>query len=445
MAGISSGRILSRRALLGLGAGALVAPALSACGGVSTSGADGGEGAVNFLSTQFAPVEERLRFETILKNRVKGTDVAFNSVDINTFTTTVRSQVDAKKVELSLVGGLHGDLAPQASRLMDLDDVAKALAGKGIDNELLELGKLGGVSTKYVPWMQATYLLAINKKALEWLPSGANPQTLTYDQLLQWAVAGRAGNGGKPIFGLPAGPKGLYHRFFQGYLLPSFTGAQVTRFRSADAVTGWNWMREMWANTNAASTGYDFMQEPLERGEVLVAWDHVARLVNAPKARPHDWLMVPAPRGPKGLGYMLIVAGLGIPSGAPEADRAKDVIKALAEGDTQVDVLRQNAFFPVVDATMPADLPGGVGLEAPAVQKQQDADNAIVSLPPVGLGAKDGEVSQIFKNTFKEICIDRKPVRQVLDAQGGQLDVILAQLKAPCWKPDPAGAVCEVG
>jgi multiple sugar transport system substrate-binding protein len=445
MSSISSGPTLSRRTLLGAAAAIGATPVLSACGGVSTSGADGGEGAVNFLSTQFSPVEERQRFETILKNRVKNIEVAFNPVDNANFTTTIQSQVDAKKVEISLIGGLHGDLAPQAARLVDLGDVAKTLASKGVDQELLDLGKLGGSTTKYIPWMQATYLLAINKKALQWLPSGAKEDSLTYDQLLQWAIAGRAGNGGKPIFGMPAGPKGLYHRFFQGYLLPSFTGAQMTRFRSADAVAGWNWMKELWANTNTASTNYDFMQEPLERGEVLIAWDHVARLVNAPKSKPGDWLMVPAPRGPKGLGYMLVIAGLGIPNGAPEAGRAKDVIKALAEGDTQVEVLRQNAFFPVVDANLPSDLPGGVGLEAPAVKKQQDADGAIVSLPPVGLGAKDGEVSQIFKNTFKEICIDKKPVQQVLDSQGGQLDVILSQLKVPCWKPDPAGAACQVG
>jgi multiple sugar transport system substrate-binding protein len=445
MSSISSGPTLSRRTLLGAAAAAGAATGLSACGGVSTSGADGGKGAVNFLSTQFTPVEERQRFETILKNRVKNIEVAFNPVDNANFTTTIQSQVDAKKVEISLIGGLHGDLAPQAARLIDLDDVASALKDKGIDSELLDLGKVGGSTTRYIPWMQATYLLAINKKALQWLPSGADPEKLTYDQLLQWAIAGRQGNGGKPIFGMPAGPKGLYHRFFQGYLLPSFTGAQMTKFRSADAVAGWNWMKELWANTNTASTNYDFMQEPLERGEVLVAWDHVARLVNAPKSKPDDWLMVPAPRGPKGLGYMLVIAGLGIPNGAPEAGRAKDVIKALAQGDTQVEVLRQNAFFPVVDASLPSDLPGGVGLEAPAVKKQQDAEGAIVSLPPVGLGAKDGEVSQIFKNTFKEICIDKKPVQQVLDAQGGQLDVILSQLKVPCWKPDPANTVCQVG
>ena len=29
-------------------------------------------------------------------------------------------------------------------------------------------------STEYVPWMQATYIMAANKKALQYLPKGAN-------------------------------------------------------------------------------------------------------------------------------------------------------------------------------------------------------------------------------------------------------------------------------
>ena len=62
------------------------------------------------------------------------------------------------------------------------------------------------------------------KKALQWLPSGADVQKLTYDQFLAWMTAAKRGNGGKPVFGFGAGPKGLYHRFFQGFLLPSFTG-----------------------------------------------------------------------------------------------------------------------------------------------------------------------------------------------------------------------------
>ena len=92
------------------------------------------------------------------------------------------------------------------------------------------------------------------------------------------------------------------------------------------------------------------MQEPLDRGEVLVAWDHVARLVGATKDKPDDWLMVPAPRGPKGRGYMLVLAGLALPEGRAGAASAKQVIRGLADAAQQVEMLRQNAFFPVTSA-----------------------------------------------------------------------------------------------
>ncbi|AGZ41924.1 ABC transporter substrate-binding protein [Actinoplanes friuliensis] len=440
----TDGPRISRRALLALGAGVTAAPVLSACGGVSTSGTSGEAGTVTLMSNQFSPVEEKQRFEKILKDRVTAEKVAFNQVDTGIFSSTIQTQVEAGKVQVGVVGALHGDLAQHTSRLIDLDDVIGSLGDRGFAPELTGLAKLGGGTTKYVPWMQASYVLAVNKKALEWLPSGADVQKLTYDQLLSWTTAARQGNGGKPVFGIPAGVKGLYHRFFQGFLLPSFTGAQITAFRSAEAVTAWEYMKDLWAQTARGSTTYDNLQEPLQRGEVLIGFDHVARLVGAPADKPDDWLMVPAPTGPKGLGYMLVLAGLGIPKGAPETDKAKEVIKALTTPEVQLDVLRQNAFFPVTNAQVPADLPGAIALAQQAIKAQRDAPKALLSLPPVGLGARDGEVGQIFKNCFKEICLDNKPVRQVLDAQAGQLNAILDELKIPCWQPDPAGNPCRV-
>jgi multiple sugar transport system substrate-binding protein len=434
---------ISRRALLALGAGVAAAPVLSACGGVSTSGTSSGSGSITLMSNQFSPVEEKQRFEKILKDRVTAEKVAFNQVETGIFASTLQSQVEAGKVQISVVGALHGDLAPHAARLTDLDDVLGSLADRGFSTELTTLAKLGGSTTKYVPWMQASYVLAVNKKALQWLPGGVDVQKLTYDQLLAWMTAARQGNGNKPVFGIPAGVKGLYHRFFQGFLLPSFTGGQITTFHSPEAVTAWEYMKQLWAQSATASTNYDNMQEPLQRGEVLVGFDHVARLVGAPADKPGDWLMVPAPSGPKGLGYMLVLAGLGIPKGAPEMDKAKDAIKTLTTPDVQIEVLRQNAFFPVTNAKVPTDLPGAIALANGAINAQRSAPNAILSLPPVGLGTRDGEVAQLFKNCFKEICLNGKPVKQVLDAQAGQLNAIMDQLKVPCWQPDPAGSPCR--
>jgi multiple sugar transport system substrate-binding protein len=433
---------LGRRTVLGLGIGAAAAPVLAACGGAETSGG-GGEGAVAFLSTQFEPVEERGRFEQILADRVTDVDVAFNPVDNSIFATQVQSQVDAGEVSISLVGGLHGDLAPHTERLIDLDDVAQAVADRGISAEMTELSRLTGTTTKYIPWMQASYVLAVQNQALEWLPSGADVANLDYEQLLDWAIAGRQANG-DPILGLPAGPEGLLHRFFQGFLLPSFTGGMVTTFRSPEAVTAWEYMAELWANTAPASTNYDRMQEPLLRGEVLVAFDHVARLVEAPADNPDGWTMVPAPRGQAGLGYMLVIAGLGIPRGAPEEEAAKQVIQALLEPETQLEVLRQNAFFPVVQATPPGDLPPAIALEADAVQAQQSAPDALLALPPVGVGERDGEVAQVFRDCFRGVCLDGRPAQEVVEEQAEVLDGILAELNIPCWPPDPDSDSCRV-
>lgn len=438
----SHGSRVTRRAVLGMGAGLAAAPVLAACGGATTTGG-GGEGAVTFLSTQFEPVEERARFERILADHVS-TPVAFNPVDAGVFATQIQSQVDAGRVEVSLVGGLHGDLVPHVDRLTEVGALAESARRHGVAADLLELGRLGGDTPRYVPWMQATYVLAVHQRALEWLPSGVDPQRLTYDDLLDWMVAARQANG-SPVFGLPAGPEGLYHRFLQGYLLPSFTGGQITTFRGPEAVTAWEYLTELWANTAPASTNYDRMQEPLQRGEVLVAFDHVARLVDAPADNPDEWLMVPAPRGPYGLGYMLVVAGLAIPRGAPDEAGARAVVEALLAPETQVEVLRQNAFFPVVDADLPADLPPTIRLEAEAVRAQQEDPDALVSVPPVGLGERDGEVSQIFKDCFQEICLDGRPPAEVLDRQGALLNEILADLHVPCWQPDPPSDHCQVG
>lgn len=431
-------RAITRRAVLG---GLLTAPFLGACAGFDTSGA-AAPGTVGFLSTQFTPVEERSRYEQVLRSKLP-VPVAYNPVTGGVFTTTIRSQAQAHNVRTALIGGLYGDLAPLADTLDDVGGLLGQLSGAGYSDTLRKLTTLGGPTPKFVPWMQATYILAVNKQALQWLPAGADVRELTYDQFLAWARAGQAATG-RPVFGLPAGPSGLYYRFFQGYLLPSFTGGQITTFAGADAEAAWTYMSQLWAATAPASTNYEYMQEPLARGEVLVAWDHVARLVGATKAEPDDWLMVPAPRGPKGRGYMLIIAGVALPKGGLERAAAEAVIRGMATTDVQVETLRQNAFFPTTAAALPTDLPGGISLEAAAVRAQAASEDALLALPPVGLGSRDPQVGQVFKDCFKEICLGRRPVRPVLDEQAGRLSALLGQAKTPCWAPDPPAPACAV-
>ncbi len=431
-------RPITRRAVLG---GLLAAPLLAACAGFDTSGA-ATPGTVGFLSTQFTPVEERQRYEQVLRSELS-VPVAYNPVEGAVFTTTIRSQAQAHNVRTALIGGLYNDLAPLADAFDDVSGLLRDLAPAGFSKQILQLTTLGGPIPKFVPWMQATYIVAVNKQALRWLPPGADVKDLSYDQYLAWARAAQAG-AGRPVFGIPAGPKGLFYRFIQGYLLPSFTGGQVTTFRGADAEAAWTYMTQLWAATAPASTNYEYMQEPLARGEVLVAWDHVARLIGVTRDKPDDWLMVPAPRGPKGRGYMLIIAGLALPKGGLERAAAEQVIRGIASPGMQIETLRQNAFFPVTSVQLPADLPPGIADEAAAVQAQAASRDAIVALPPVGLGSRDAQVGQVFRDSFREICLDRRPIRGVLDEQAGRLEALLAEAKVPCWAPDPAAPVCAV-
>jgi multiple sugar transport system substrate-binding protein len=187
------------------------------------------------------------------------------------------------------------------------------------------------------------------------------------------------------------------------------------------------------------------MQEPLMAGEVMIAFDHVARLKDALVAAPNDYVTFPAPSAAKGRGFMPVVAGLGIAPGAPNRAGAAAAIDHLLKPETQVAMARELGFFPVVKADLPADLPGGIKLLVEGVAKTQGAKDALVSLLPVGLGAKGGEFSKVYLDTFQAIVLRGAPIRATLDAQAATLQTIMNETKAPCWAPDKASAgPCQI-
>jgi multiple sugar transport system substrate-binding protein len=247
------------------------------------------------------------------------------------------------------------------------------------------------------------------------------------------------------MLGFPAGPQGLMHRFFQGYLYPSYTGGVVRSFKNPDAAAMWADFKELWAHVNPRSTSYGFMQEPLLADEVWIAWDHTARLLDALRQRPDDFVAFPAPAGPKGRGYMPVVAGLSIAQGAPNRAGAAQVIEFLSRPQTQITTAVETGFFPVVRAELPADMPAGVRLAADAIGKTQAARDALVSLLPVGLGDKGGEFNKVYLDTFQRIVVRGQDIKQALATEGAKLASIMQATGAPCWAPDAASTgACPV-
>jgi multiple sugar transport system substrate-binding protein len=187
------------------------------------------------------------------------------------------------------------------------------------------------------------------------------------------------------------------------------------------------------------------MQEPLLSGEVWVAFDHVARLIQAFNEQPESFVAFPAPAGSAERGYMAVVVGLGIPNDAPNPEAAIELIDYLTQPETQTRVLNELAFFPVVAAVDTSDLPAGVALEAVAVEATVNAEDAIPALLPVGLGARGGEINEIFRAAFDRVVIDGEDATMVLEEEAANLQALLDDTGAPCWAPDPASeGPCQV-
>lgn len=393
---------------------------------------------VLFWSTQAKPVEEA---QAMREKVLAGAgDVDYQPNDGGPWLTRLQAELQAGSGSIGVLGALHGDYsAMNPDDLVDLDGL-----GASASDTFNNLAKLGTGKMQYIPWMQASYIMAANKKALAHLPEGANIDALTYDQLIQWAANVHKAEG-EPKFGFPAGPKGLKHRFFQGYLYPSYTDGVVRTFASDKAVTAWEKMRELWAHTNPASTNFSFLQEQLLNGDAWIVFDHTSRVAQAFNERPDDFVAFPAPAGPEGRGFMPVLAGVAIPRTAPDMEGAKALVQHMLKPETQIATLRATNFFPVVDVDLPGDLPPAVKAAGDAVAKMSGSADANPGLLPAGLGSKGGEFSQLYTETFERIVLAGQDIRTVLDEHKPRLQAIMNDSGAPCWAPDaPSDGPCPV-
>ena len=394
---------------------------------------------VLFWSTQAKPVEES---QAMREQVLAGAgEVDYQPNDPGPWITRLNAELEAGSGSIGVLGALHGDFsAMNPDDLVDLGDLGLGAASDTFN----DLAKLGTEGLQYVPWMQASYVMAANKKALEHLPEGADVNALTYDQLIEWSANVMEATGDAK-FGFPAGPKGLKHRFFQGYLYPSYTNGVVRTFASAEAEVAWEKFKELWAVTNPGSTNFSFMQEQLLNEDVWIAFDHTSRLASAFNERPDDFIAFPAPAGPTGRGFMPVIAGVAIPRTAPDMDASKALVAHMLKPETQIATLRATNFFPVVEVALPDDLPPSVQAAGNAIAAMSSSPDANPGLLPAGLGDKGGDFNRVFVDTFERIVLAGQPVRAVLDDQKKRLQAIMEETGAPCWAPDaPSDGACPV-
>ena len=387
-----------------------------------------------FLSDQARPVEEAQKVRDIILEGAPDA-VEFVPEEGPVLVTKISAEQKAGRGTVHVVASLHGTfpVLDKANALSSVDDLMGRIKKRGFSDTFVNLGKIGG-SQKYIPWMQATYIMAANKKAMRYLPKGAKIQALSYAQLKQWAKNIYDDTGNRAL-GFPAGPKGLKHRFFQGYLYPSYTNGVVRTFKSADAEAMWADFRDMWRYVNPRSSAYDSMSEPLLAEEVWIAFDHTARLKDAFASKPKQFVGFAAPAGKYGRGFMPVVVGLGIPNTTPDRAASERLIDHLTKGKTQSKTLRAIGFYPVVKAST-RGLPADVKLSSVAIKAQADAKDANPGLLPVGLGDQSGAFSKVYSDTFQRIVLNNGDIKKTLASQARVLNRIMRRTGAPCWAPD---------
>ena len=402
-------------------------------------------GRLIFLSTQLRPIAEAQKMRNLILADFPR-DVDYVTELPQQLPARIEEEQPSRMQAIDVVGALHGELQSLVplDLLVPLDDLAGRFKDRGIPNALLTLGKLGTAHQLYIPWMQASYIMVANKAALPFLPAGADLDALSYDQLAAWASALQQKTG-KRLLGFPAGPKGLMHRFFEGFFYPSYTGGLVVPFRSEAAEAMWMQFASLWKSVNPDSTSYNFMQQPLLSGDVWIGWDHVARVLDALRQKPDEFVAFPAPFGPKGRGYMQVLAGLGVVKGARDTSGAMALIDYLAQPRTQIVTAREVGFFPVVKTALPADLNPGVNAAAIAIERTQSARETLPALPPVGLGEHNADFDKVLMDTFQLVVLRGRKPRPVLDREAEAMQRLITETGASCWPPDPPGTgACQV-
>jgi len=130
-------------------------------------------GRLIFLSTQLRPVEEEQKMRNVI---LKGfsREVDYITEQPQQFPVRIKAEKEGGTHTIDVVGALHGELQPLVplDALVPLDELAGELTRRGVPDSLLTLGKFGTTHQLYIPWMQASYIMVANKKALPYLPDG---------------------------------------------------------------------------------------------------------------------------------------------------------------------------------------------------------------------------------------------------------------------------------
>ena len=263
----------------------------------------------------------------------------------------------------------------------------------------------------FVPISADVYLTIANNKALDYLPAGAELDTLTYDQYADWAVAVAAGEGeGKVcITGIPQ--KMWIYQFSTSALAYGLDPAgnpepAFPNVNSPGAAEAWQRWAEIGAGDGFMPTilNVDNCTDPLMREEAWLSVTHNARVGQVYASNETQFSVGPAPFGSEGVGTIAGAHGLGIVEGSDNVDAAVQLVEYLTRPDVQVKMNKgTGGFVPVVAEAV--DLLGDDPTDEIIRRALIVLNNGIASFLPVADFQDWGAVKQVFDDIFLSMVL----------------------------------------
>jgi multiple sugar transport system substrate-binding protein len=254
----------------------------------------------------------------------------------------------------------------------------------------------------FVPIGADVYLLAANKKALQYLPEGADVQDLTWEQLVDWALATAEGEGeGKfAVTGVPQNM--LIYQYGSGIL--SFGGG-FPDVNSPGALKFWELMVKLKDAHPPTVLTYETVMEAMKRGEAWLTVTHNARVGQIYESNPAQFVIAPAPKGPAGIGSVAGTSGFAIMKGAPHKEMASKLIEYMSRPDIQVKIAKgAGGFIPPVDEALGLL---GDSTQDEVIKKALHVMNSgvLVFVPPL-YGPNWQSVKLVYDEAFKKLVLE---------------------------------------
>jgi len=274
----------------------------------------------------------------------------------------------------------------------------------------------------FVPVGADVYLTIANKKALEYLPSGANFENLTWEDFAKWsnAIAKGEGEGKTVVTGIPM--KSFIYQF--GAISLSY-GATFPDINTPEAIKAWEILVSMKDDFIPAVLNIDNCIDPMKREEAWLSWMHCARAGSVYLSNETLYSVAPAPEGPAGIGSIAGVSGYGIMKDAPHKELAIKFLEYITRPDMQVKISKgTGGFIPPVEEAL--NYLGDDPEDEVVAQAIMVLSKGRVSGVPGGDYQDWGAVKKVFDDVFVDMVLngDGTVDKVLLDEAKVKLDAL---------------------